>query len=1067
MFYAILGICSNPDCQIFTLGPTEDGSKSINQGRAAHITAASPLGPRYEKTLTKDERRHADNGIWLCIACANLIDEDVDKYPVSLLNSWKAQAQYETYLRVVDRVKAPQSRTAHNATLKRRLQKAVADDAKKFRTQQGWPIIEIELGFRIVSNDHHRVINLAGLCDGLSVNTELLLTSPPGTGKTTTMLQITDKLVELDRFVPLFLPLKEWAHSSADFIDTILTRNSFAAFNRQEILTLAENGEIAVLLDGWNELSSTTKVNAISNVTALRRDFPLLPIITSTRREAMDLPFGGIRADIQALSEQQQLQIAKSVLGTSGHDLLDRAWRTPSIRDIVAIPLYLSVLLAAAPDGALPDTKERLLGLLIEHHEKGTGNNQLREDTQSKHTDFLAALAFEALSQGEIAIADERAKKVIIAEGKRLVELGQIVAASEPMAVLDALVAHHVLIRSEDGLISFQHQQFQEWFASLKVEQLMVAAIDDADAMQVLKSDIFNYPFWEESILFAVDRMSSQEDQQNIVSTCVLGALFVDPMLAAEMVFHLPKATWAKISDDITAFVKRWHRPGMVDRAVGFMIKTGKGEFAEAFWPLASNTDMQVHLSAMRATQPFRIGVMGDNIAVHLSTLDEETKTHVLGELAMNGDVSSMEQAVALAKQDSSSKLRVEVISSLDFRQADRLAVDLLNASNSCVWQSVASKRLLQDIDDSEVILRLTEEQQKFFSEETNPTRLLYYIAHGHKTEDAEEQLAELISRPDFPAREQDIGWSLRQTYQRFPAAVLKGILQRVERGLELPWGADDLLNELPTVDKGKIAKRALEKSKERGEQNDAVKIAGPNTVGKLIDRFLKQNTMLIGSEKQSTQDEMDIYHSTMDRIVDTRFEPFAQAILCKGRVKDLPTITLLADLLSRHMSVDLDKQRLSPEPKTIVQLIELIGGWVEFILASSDANRHDLSEIARVITCFPDECHLAGLTKLLHEDLNRYREARARHLGGVILPEASMSYGHQYRSAFAAIGGKGAVLILEDHLLDDLFGEDAAHGLRDIYDKRTGTKQSSRSFPEFANVEERRTAITTSGKEE
>jgi hypothetical protein len=45
--------CSNPGCRKPTSGPQEDPSKAVNVGVAAHITAASPNGPRYDPSLTQ------------------------------------------------------------------------------------------------------------------------------------------------------------------------------------------------------------------------------------------------------------------------------------------------------------------------------------------------------------------------------------------------------------------------------------------------------------------------------------------------------------------------------------------------------------------------------------------------------------------------------------------------------------------------------------------------------------------------------------------------------------------------------------------------------------------------------------------------------------------------------------------------------------------------------------------------------------------------------------------------------------------------------------------------------
>jgi hypothetical protein len=65
----------------------------VNLGVAAHITAASAGGPRYDPALTPEERSSSDNGIWLCVKCATLIDKDDPAYSVDLLREWKRDAE--------------------------------------------------------------------------------------------------------------------------------------------------------------------------------------------------------------------------------------------------------------------------------------------------------------------------------------------------------------------------------------------------------------------------------------------------------------------------------------------------------------------------------------------------------------------------------------------------------------------------------------------------------------------------------------------------------------------------------------------------------------------------------------------------------------------------------------------------------------------------------------------------------------------------------------------------------------------------------------------------------------
>src|SRR5690606_16654676 len=86
--------CSCPGCGRNTVGPnSDDPTKKINNGIAAHVHAAASGGPRYNPQMTSDERRHISNGIWMCRDHGNLIDADYTEYSASTLRDWKSQAE--------------------------------------------------------------------------------------------------------------------------------------------------------------------------------------------------------------------------------------------------------------------------------------------------------------------------------------------------------------------------------------------------------------------------------------------------------------------------------------------------------------------------------------------------------------------------------------------------------------------------------------------------------------------------------------------------------------------------------------------------------------------------------------------------------------------------------------------------------------------------------------------------------------------------------------------------------------------------------------------------------------
>ncbi len=85
--------CVYPGCPRATHGPTELGEKSINVGHAAHASAASPKGPRFNTEMTPEQRKAYENGAWLCAHHATLIDRDPESYPVETIRGWQKQAE--------------------------------------------------------------------------------------------------------------------------------------------------------------------------------------------------------------------------------------------------------------------------------------------------------------------------------------------------------------------------------------------------------------------------------------------------------------------------------------------------------------------------------------------------------------------------------------------------------------------------------------------------------------------------------------------------------------------------------------------------------------------------------------------------------------------------------------------------------------------------------------------------------------------------------------------------------------------------------------------------------------
>ena len=61
---------------------------------------SSKNGPRYDETMSSEERKSSENGIWLCQSCAKMIDSDSVRYPKEVLQVWKQLAEQNAILEV-------------------------------------------------------------------------------------------------------------------------------------------------------------------------------------------------------------------------------------------------------------------------------------------------------------------------------------------------------------------------------------------------------------------------------------------------------------------------------------------------------------------------------------------------------------------------------------------------------------------------------------------------------------------------------------------------------------------------------------------------------------------------------------------------------------------------------------------------------------------------------------------------------------------------------------------------------------------------------------------------------
>ena len=1062
--------CSDPSCRRLTVGANSDGTDETDLGMAAHICAAAPGGPRYDENQTPEQRKSADNGIWMCRFHGAAVDAKDSKYTRELLREWKAQAQKDAWRATLygEGPLAPAWRTLTEVELNARVHAAATADLDVFRRSDRWPSTAIALTLKV--DGLRDPVSKSTLATALATLDDLIVVAPPGMGKTTTLFQIAEALLAKGNSSPIVVPLGDWSTDGSTLIESVLKRHAFKGISEDDLRAVAAKPGVILLLDGWNELDVAARKRAAVQIRRLQAELPDLSLLISTRQQMLDVPVDGTRINILPLSQTQQFDIAKALRGDAGVRMLDQAWRMPGVRELVTIPLYLTALLAL-PDGApFPTTKEEVLRRFVAVHEEDTQRAEaLAEVTHGLHQRFLEDLAAVATRAANTTIPEAVARKSVSETEGALMAEGQMTDKPQPNTVLEALVSHHMLLRIGDPAgYSFQHQQFQEWYASHFVERLMMASAGDTASRNTLKADVLNQPVWEESILFACERLARGDlKQQKACGAAIMAAFEVDPMLAAEMISRSTDAIWVHVGSTIQGLIERWHTPGQVDRALRFMISSGRPEFFDQVWPLITHENDQVHLRALRAGRRFRPSLLGGDATKRIAALPPDIRTHVLCEIVIYSGMDGLDLAAAVAKDDPDPEVKAEVISALAFRHANRHVADVLRCADEKTFDLVLCKDIFDEATDEHIKKGMEAARDRQRKGSVSAYDRLRTIVYAQGDKDLSHELTAIIAELEIDKKSDGIVNLISMVRNRYLQAIADGLLQRVRAGRTLFYGADDLLASagFRLEDDALIEITLAETPRHDHNAESAASVLGPQAVGRMIETLLEAEKRLRDASGRYDQAAGDRYHDLLARIGHAPGASLVAAARDRSAQAGNEEMAALAELISRHPDGEGGHSRpFDADVRATIQA--LAENWGNRMLASGNATRSQLAWVATLTSRAPSNALLPLLKRMLDEDLSCWRafkeQARAnQYRSGTATNEAHTSWTLQYQRAFQAIGGPETTALMLDYLADAEFGHSAALVLANQWTVANEPNHGNRSWGgvDFSRVEEKRAA--------
>jgi hypothetical protein len=499
------------------------------------------------------------------------------------------------------------------------------------------------------------------------------------------------------------------------------------------------------------------------------------------------------------------------------------------------------------------------------------------------------------------------------------------------------------------------------------------------------------------------------------------------------MIFRSTDAIWARVGSTIQGFIERWHTPGKVDRALRFMMTSGRYEFLDHVWPLITQETNELHLRALSACAQFRPSMLGREAARRIAALSLKVRKHLLCAIADSSEMDGLDLVASVTKDDPDPEVKAEVVSSLAFRHANRHVAYVLDGADERTFDLVLCKDIVDESTDEHIKKEMDAARERQRRKGISAYDRLRSIMYAPADQDLSCELTKVIAEMEINNSQDSAIQLLYGLRNRYSRAIADGLLLRLRAGRTLFYGADDIL---ASADFGLEEELLLETALSETPRDDAhaesaASVLGPQAVERMITRVQEVKITCRDANGRHNQESVDRYYVILDRIGHTPGKSLIVAVWARSALAGNEEMADLADLICRHPYKEGDRARPF-DADALTKIRALSEEWSNRMLASGDATRSQLAAIALLTTLTPSVSMLGLLKRLLDEELRLYRAFREEAIAtgwqqGRAKNEAQTIHTHEYQRAFQAIKAPETSLLMREYLHDEHFGQCAA----------------------------------------
>lgn len=781
-------------------------------------------------------------------------------------------------------------------TLRAKVREVEQAALQQWKLQYGYDAArQIQLTLREESNkegEKGNFLTLEECCETIRRARKVILKGLPGAGKTITLLQIAERLVEdHEGPVPIVLSLAEWAKSQQEIITFLSKRPNYQAANLSEsqLASLNSAGRLVFLLNGWNEISVEATTTALLSLKRMIRDSPATAFLIATRDTPITPPVTDpITIRIAALGPEQRRAIVNASELADPATLLNMIERELALEEITRVPLFLAGIIELARQGrSIPGSRYGIIRALVDSTESDPDHAvPLKEGPcRDRHRDYLLHIAGSMCAGGSTTLSVDEILAPIGACSNRLVEKGIIGSPPDAQSVLDTLVSYHLLIGAQtrrEGPIRFIHQQFQEWFAAewLYVQFCALADAGEQESAFRFQKEFLNDPFWEEPLRFLSEKLNPSngfESKSGYADRLIHLTIPVDLVLAATLSRlvgwkHLTDAH-AELSRALRALYSN-NKEIAQKYALACMLATGAADFTDIYEPILEGEAMIEREQFYRAWQPFPVSALGEDFSSRIQSWDEDRRAEFVCEIMFEPDATHYELVVSLARSDPSSKVWLTALKMLAWHGGFDSVLNILEERGEHWPEEVFSKLL--GLIPGRFLARVLPRMKSALADLRDPGARLFILQTLDEASDPE---AEQLLKRELERDEADpvLAGLLPRLYSRVPDRVSSWLGHKMLQGKY--W------DERWVIYLNKISPKLLESLAEAACQPDLDLNESFKRIGVLVKLNADPATKIL------VRKYLDLYTETLrspaDEVRDRR-----QTAL--GQIRDLPFDSLV-----------------------------------------------------------------------------------------------------------------------------------------------------------------------------